>query len=55
MKVKLPFLAQIAEIKESTTPCHDARIVGFYLRSNLGRLTVIAVMSEDYTFTFSFH
>ena len=38
-----------ADLIESATPCHDARVVGPYRDSNPLRLTVLAAMSEDYT------
>ena len=38
-----------ADLIESTTPGHDAQVVGPYRASNLLRLTVLAAMSEDYT------
>ena len=39
------------DLIESTTPCHDAQMVGLYLGSNPVRLTVLATKSEDYTTT----
>ena len=38
-----------ADLIESATPCHDARVVGPYRDSNPLRLTILAAMSEDYT------
>ena len=38
-----------ADLIESTTPCHDAQVVGPYRDSNPLRLTILAAMSEDYT------
>ena len=38
-----------ADLIESTTPCHDAQVVGLYRDSNPLRLTILAAMSEDYT------
>ena len=38
-----------ADLIESTTPCHDAQVVGPYQDSNPLPLTILAAMSEDYT------
>ena len=38
-----------AVLVDSTTPCHDALVVGPYRDSNPLRLTALAAMSEDYT------
>ena len=40
-----------ADLIESTTPCHDAQVVGLYRDSNPLCLTILAAMpmSEDYT------
>ena len=38
-----------AELIESTTPCHDAQVVGPCRNSNPLHLTGLAAMSEDYT------
>ena len=38
-----------ADLIESATPCHDARVVGLCRDSNPLRLTILAAMSEDYT------
>ena len=38
-----------ADLIESVTPCHDSEVVGLYRDSNPLHLTILAVMSEDYT------
>ena len=38
-----------ADLIESATPCHDAKVVGPYRDSNPLRLIVLAAMPEDYT------
>ena len=38
-----------ADLIESSTPCHDAQVMGSYRDSNLLHLTVLTSKSKDYT------
>ena len=44
-------MADGGDLRDFTTPRHEAQLVGFFLGSHPVRLTVLAAKSEDYTST----